>query len=53
MDKIVTVRYDEGRNEFVLNTQFAIPGLPEIEASGDTLSEAFQTLAEYLQEAGA
>lgn len=52
MDKIVTVRYDEGRYEFVLNTQFGITGLPEFEASGHNLSEAFQTLAEYLEEAG-
>ena len=53
MDKVVTVRYDEGRYEFVLNTQFGIPGLPEFEASGELLSDALQSLAEYLAEAGA
>lgn len=53
MDKIVTVRHDEGRDEFVLNTHFGIAGLAEIEASGSDLSEAFQTLAEYLADAGA
>lgn len=52
MDKVVNVRYDEGRSEFVLNTQFGIPGLPETEASGDSLSESFQSLADYLAAEG-
>jgi hypothetical protein len=53
LDRKVSVRYDEGRYEFVLNTDFQIPGIPEFEASGSSLSDAFQSLAEYLEEAGA
>lgn len=51
-DKTVTVRFDEGRYEYVLNTNFKIPGINEIEASGSDLGDAFQSLTEYLQDAG-
>lgn len=52
IDRKVSIRYDEGRYEFVLNTDLQIAGVPEFEASGPTLSEAFQSLAEYMEEAG-
>lgn len=51
-DKTVTVRFDEGRYEYVLNTHFNIPGVSEFEASGQDLGDAFQSLTEYLQDAG-
>jgi hypothetical protein len=47
MDKKLYVRYDEGRNEFVLT--FSVPGTTELESSGSLLSDAFQNMAEQLE----
>jgi hypothetical protein len=52
IERSVTVRYDDGRDEFILNTQFHIEGEYEIEASGSTLTEAFETLAQYIADRG-
>lgn len=46
----VSIRFDDGRNEFVI--ELDIPGMTSLEASGSELSEAFQTMAEYLEQAG-
>jgi len=52
IERSVTVRYDDGRDEFILNTQFHIEGEYEIEASGATLTDAFETLAQYIADRG-
>ena len=49
-DKKIFIRYDEGRNEFVLT--LAVPGATELESSGSLLSEAFQHMAEQLESEG-
>lgn len=50
MDKVISVRFDDGRSEYVLELEIA--GLQSFEASGTLLSDAVQDLAEQLAEAG-
>ncbi len=50
LDKVITIRYDEGRKEYVLNLDIA--GFTSFEASDAVLSEAVLTLGQYLEDAG-
>lgn len=50
MEKEISIRYDEGRNEYVLS--LVIPGLRTLEASGSLISDAFQDMAEQLEGEG-
>ena len=49
-EKNVFIRYDEGRNEYVLT--LSVPGATDLEASGALLSDAFQNMAEQLEGEG-
>lgn len=46
----ISIRYDDGRKEYVL--ELSIPHLRTFEASGSILSEAFNDLAEQLDQEG-
>lgn len=46
----ISIRYDEGRGEFVLS--LAIKMVGDFEATGETVSDALSSLAEQLAEAG-
>jgi hypothetical protein len=49
-DKNIFIRFDEGRNEYVVT--LSIPGATELESSGTLLSDAFQNMAEQLEGEG-
>lgn len=46
----IYIRYDDGRNEFVIT--LTVPGATTLEASGPLLSDAFQHMAEQLEGEG-
>lgn len=51
-DKAITIRYDDGRKEYVLTLELNLPGFGTFESSDAVLSEAVLTLGQYLEDAG-
>lgn len=49
-DAVITLRYDETDDAFVLATE--IPGLQSMEATGKVLSEVFTDIAQQLENEG-
>lgn len=49
-DAVITLRYDETDDTFVLATQ--IPGLPTMEATSKVISDVFNDIAQQLENEG-